>query len=98
MRDTVIADGGGVIMLNPEYGIRLGDEAQLENTYRTIGGFLKNDCAGYTGYVFTANTKLAGKIGLKAKRKMIFFSGTIECRLYEYELYAGKREPHEQPS
>jgi putative N6-adenine-specific DNA methylase len=90
--DSVVPNGSGVVMINPEYGIRLGDEKTLEDTYRKIGWFLKNRCAGYVGYVFTGNTKLIGNVGLKSKRRIPFNSGTLECRLYEYELYEGKRE------
>jgi putative N6-adenine-specific DNA methylase len=55
--------------------------------YRSIGNFLKKKCRGYRGYVFTAEPALAGQIGLKAKRHYNFFSGKIECRLYEYDLF-----------
>jgi putative N6-adenine-specific DNA methylase len=90
--DSSVPSGSGLVMINPEYGIRLGDEKNLEDTYRKIGGYLKNRCAGYMGYVFTGNTRLSGKIGLKSKRRIPFHSGSLECRLYEYELYEGKRE------
>ncbi|NLE00740.1 MAG: class I SAM-dependent RNA methyltransferase, partial [Fibrobacter sp.] len=88
---TVIPPGGGVIIINPEYGMRMGEESALEDTYRRIGNFFKNKCQGYRGYVFTGNTTLAGKIGLKSGRKIPFQSGKIECRLYEYELYRGTK-------
>jgi putative N6-adenine-specific DNA methylase len=90
--DSPVPTGKGIVMINPEYGIRLGDEKTLEDTYRKIGNFLKHKCTGYAGYVFTGNTKLSGKVGLKSKRRIPFNSGTLECRLYEYELYEGKRE------
>ncbi len=81
----------GVIYLNPEYGERMGDKTELEETYGRIGDFLKKKCKGYTGYVFTGNLDLAKKIGLKAKRKIEFYTGKIDCRLLEYELYGGTR-------
>jgi putative N6-adenine-specific DNA methylase len=81
----------GVVLLNPEYGFRMGDTEQLKGVYKKIGDFFKRRCSGYKGFVFTGNTDLAKHIGLKSKRKMPFLSGKIECRLYEYELYAGKR-------
>ena len=84
-------NGGGVVFFNPEYGERLGDEIELEKTYAEIGDFLKQKCKGYTGYVFTGNFSLAKKIGLKAKRKIEFYNGKIDCRLLEYELYSGSR-------
>jgi putative N6-adenine-specific DNA methylase len=82
----------GIFYVNPEYGERLGDIHQLEETYSRIGDFMKQKCGGYFGYVFTGNLDLAKKIGLKAKRRIEFYTSTIDCRLLEYELYSGSRE------
>jgi putative N6-adenine-specific DNA methylase len=87
----VPADAKGVMMVNPEYGERLGEETALEETYARIGDFMKQKCGGYYGYVFTGNLDLAKKIGLKAKRRIEFYNSTIDCRLLEYELYSGTR-------
>lgn len=81
----------GVVFFNPEYGERLGDEIILEETYALIGDFLKKKCKGYTGYIFTGNASLAKKVGLKAKRRIEFYNGKIDCRLLEYELYSGSK-------
>ena len=81
----------GIIYFNPEYGDRLGDEAALEITYGRIGDFMKKKCKGYMGYVFTGNLELAKKIGLKPKRRIEFYTSKIDCRLLEYELYAGTK-------
>jgi putative N6-adenine-specific DNA methylase len=85
----------GVVYFNPEYGDRLGVEAELEITYKRIGDFLKKKCKGYTGYIFTGNLELAKKIGLKPKRRIEFYTSKIDCRLLEYELYDGSREKRE---
>jgi putative N6-adenine-specific DNA methylase len=81
----------GIVFLNPEYGERMGEEKELEETYAEIGDFLKKKCKGYLGYVFTGNLELAKKIGLKPKRRIEFYTSKIDCRLLEYELYAGTR-------
>jgi len=81
----------GIIYFNPEYGERLGDESELKETYAEIGDFMKKKCKGYTGYVFTGNLELAKKIGLKAKRRIEFYTSKIDCRLLEYDLYSGTK-------
>jgi len=92
--DTPVPEGGGVVMFNPEYGERLGVHTKLEATYKRIGDFLKKECLGYRGYVFTGNPDLAKKIGLSTSRRIEFYNGKLDCRLLEYELYEGsKREP-----
>ena len=85
------AQEGAVVMFNPEYGERLGYEAELEATYARMGDFLKNKCKGYLGYIFTGNLELAKKIRLKPSRRIEFYNATIDCRLLEYEMYAGTK-------
>jgi putative N6-adenine-specific DNA methylase len=90
---TEVPEGeAGVVFFNPEYGERLGVEVELQQTYARIGDFLKKKCKGYTGYIFTGNLELAKKIGLKASRRIEFFTSKIDCRLLEYELYSGTRD------
>jgi putative N6-adenine-specific DNA methylase len=90
-QQTVIPDGPGVIYFNPEYGDRMGDETELELTYGHLGDFMKKQCKGYIGYIFTGNLELAKKIGLKPSRRIEFYTGKIDCRLLEYELYGGTK-------
>lgn len=87
---TPVPEGeAGVVVFNPEYGERLGVHSKLELTYKRMGDFMKKDCKGYTGYIFTGNPDLAKKIGLKASQKVEFYNGKLDCRLLEYELYDG---------
>jgi 23S rRNA G2445 N2-methylase RlmL len=91
---TEIPPPSGIVFINPEYGERMGDAAELEGTYSRIGDFLKKRCQGYTGYIFTGNLDLAKRVGLKASRRIEFYSAKLDCRLLEYELYSGsRREP-----
>ena len=77
---TIPENTEGVIYFNPEYGDRLGDEIELQETYSRMGDFLKQKCKGYMGYIFTGNLELAKKIGLKPKRRIEFYTGKIDCR------------------
>jgi putative N6-adenine-specific DNA methylase len=90
--ETNIPEGeSGVVYFNPEYGDRLGVEAELEITYKRLGDFLKKKCKGYFGYIFTGNLELGKKIGLKPSRRIEFYTSKIDCRLFEYELYSGTK-------
>ncbi|MFZ4860253.1 MAG: THUMP domain-containing class I SAM-dependent RNA methyltransferase [Desulfuromonadaceae bacterium] len=77
----------GVVIINPPYGKRLGEEDDLRELYCQIGDVMKKQCRGWTGYVLTGNMELAKYIGLKASRRHVLFNGAIECRLLKYELY-----------
>ncbi len=87
---------GAIILFNPEYGERLGEEIELEATYARMGDFLKNKCKGATGYIFTGNLELAKKIRLKPSRRIEFLNAKIDCRLLEYEMYAGTRRAEKE--
>ena len=93
--DTNLTTAAGIIVMNPEYGLRLGDIEPLEKEYKRIGDFLKQQCAGHTAYLLIGNKQLSAKIGLKASRRIVFYNGNIECRLLKYELYKGIKQPQQ---
>ncbi|MBN2539604.1 MAG: class I SAM-dependent RNA methyltransferase [Deltaproteobacteria bacterium] len=94
--DTPVPEGTGVILLNPEYGERMGEIKELEGVYKGIGDYFKQKCAGYRGYIFTGNLELAKQVGLRAKARIPFYNSNIECRLFGYDLYSGsKKKPKE---
>ncbi len=90
--ETPIPEQKGIIIINPPYGERIGDEQDLQLLYKKIGDFFKTRCQGYKGYVFTGNPELAKFIGLKPSRKIPFYNAKIECRLLEFEIYGGSKK------
>jgi len=87
-----VPPGGGVVVINPEYGLRMGRTEELGEVYRGIGDFFKQKCGGYKGFVFTGNPELSKAIGLRSRKRTQFYNGEVECRLIEFELYAGSRK------
>ena len=87
--DTPVPEGGGIIILNPEYGERMGEVDKLAATYARMGDWFKQKCAGSNGYIFTGNPALGKKVGLRTSRKIPFWNAKIECRLLEYKMYEG---------
>ena len=65
---------------------------RLEALYEGCGDWFKSISRGYRGYIFTGNLDMAKKVGLRTKRRLPFYNGEIECRLLEYELYAGTKK------
>jgi putative N6-adenine-specific DNA methylase len=88
---TPIPEEAGDVVLHGEYGVRLGDDEELIATYKRIGDFLKTDCAGWDGYVFTSGKPLIGAIRLKVSKRTPFINAEIDCRLLRYELYKGSK-------
>jgi putative N6-adenine-specific DNA methylase len=56
-----------------------------------MGDYLKQQCQGAIGYIFTGNLDLAKKIRLKPSRRIEFYNATIDCRLLEYQMYSGTK-------
>lgn len=90
-------EAGGVLLVNPEYGERLGDERNLVPTYKRLGDFFKTSCQGYHAWLITGSRPLAKKVGLRANHKRTLWNGPIECRLLRYELYGGSKKQRKQP-
>lgn len=79
----------GVLVMNPPYGVRLGEEEELAALYPKLGDVLKNRFADWRAYIISADANLPKLIRLSASRKTPLFNGALECRLYEYRLVAG---------
>jgi len=77
----------GTLLINPPYGERLKDEAELDALYKSIGDTLKQRWTGWTAWLLTGNLAAAKHIGLKATRRIPLWNGPLECRLLKYELY-----------
>ena len=75
----------GCVFFNPEYGIRLGDPAELAPVYERIGTFMNEKCRGWTGALITGNPDLAAQVNLYYRNRIQFFNGPIDCRLFIYE-------------
>jgi len=95
--ETPLPPAPFIVVMNPEYGKRMGEISHLEKVYERIGDFFKQKCQGVTGYVFTGNLDLAKKVHLTPSRKFPFFNADIDCRLLKYEMYAGSRRNDRNP-
>ena len=82
---TPIPDAKGTIFFNPEYGIRLGTYEELAPIYARMGEFMREKCAGWQGSVITGSPELAKCIDLIYQKRVPFFNGPIDCRLFIYD-------------
>ena len=83
----------GTIVANPPYGVRLAASHALADFYPRLGDALKQRFSGWTAFLMSGDTRLPKLIGLKASRRTPLFNGALECRLYEYRLFAGSMRP-----
>ncbi|MCO6429158.1 class I SAM-dependent RNA methyltransferase [Nitrosomonas communis] len=79
----------GIIVTNPPYGMRIGEQQALAQLYPKLGDVLKRKFSGWNAYIFTADPLLPKSIRLTASRRIPLFNGALECRLLEYKMVAG---------
>ena len=79
----------GIIVTNPPYGVRIGEQEDLAALYPLIGDTLKKKFAGWNAWFFTADMRLPKLIRLGVSRRIPLYNGALECRLYEYKMVEG---------
>lgn len=76
----------GIIIINPPYGTRIGEEDNLRDVYRDLGYTLKNRFKGWDCYILSGNKDLIRDLKLKASHKFFVYNGSLECRLLKYTI------------
>ena len=79
----------GVLVTNPPYGERMGEQQELAGFYPKFGDALKQKFAGWNCYILSADMNLPKLIKLQVSRRTPLFNGALECRLFEYKIVAG---------
>jgi len=76
----------GLVVANPPYGERLGEESELPGLYHALGAALKRCYTGWQGAVFTGNPDLGKVMGLRAHKMHVLWNGALECRLLHFDI------------
>jgi putative N6-adenine-specific DNA methylase len=79
----------GIIVTNPPYGERLGEQQELAEFYPKLGDALKKKFSGWRAYLLSADMRLPKLIRLAASKRTPLFNGALECRLFEYKMVGG---------
>ena len=80
----IINEEPGIVLCNPPYGRRIGDEKELIDLYSQLGDFLKQNCSGWTLWLLSGNPKLTRFLKMKASLKIPINNGGIDCRWMKY--------------
>jgi 23S rRNA (guanine2445-N2)-methyltransferase / 23S rRNA (guanine2069-N7)-methyltransferase len=76
----------GLLLCNPPYGERLGDEQALRPLYTSLGDLLKRRFGGWRAFVLSGGPELTRYLGLRASHQWSVWNGAIACRLLEYPI------------
>ncbi|HEY3303099.1 MAG TPA: THUMP domain-containing protein [Candidatus Binatia bacterium] len=79
----------GIIVTNPPYGVRLGEQQELAEFYPKLGDALKKNFSGWRACILSADMRLPKLIRLAASKRTPLFNGALECRLFEYKMVEG---------
>ncbi|SDF06192.1 bifunctional 23S rRNA (guanine(2069)-N(7))-methyltransferase RlmK/23S rRNA (guanine(2445)-N(2))-methyltransferase RlmL [Phytopseudomonas seleniipraecipitans] len=71
----------GLVISNPPYGERLGDEASLLYLYQNLGERLRQACMGWEAAVFTGAPDLGKRMGIRSHKQYAFWNGALPCKL-----------------
>jgi 23S rRNA (guanine2445-N2)-methyltransferase / 23S rRNA (guanine2069-N7)-methyltransferase len=79
----------GLVISNPPYGERLGDEMTLIALYRDLGEWVVNHVRGWQFMMLTSNEQLARQIPVRPEKSTRVINGGLECRAYRFPILAG---------
>jgi 23S rRNA (guanine2445-N2)-methyltransferase / 23S rRNA (guanine2069-N7)-methyltransferase len=86
----------GLVITNPPYGERMGEDADVIALYRLLGAKLKDEFAGWKASVIAADEAHGHALGLRADKRYKLYNGAIECTLLNFDIAAAdapKPEP-----
>ena len=78
--------GPGLLVCNPPYGHRVGADDDLEQLYRSLGSFVRDQASGWQLWLLSGNASLTGALRLKASRRIPVSNGGIDCRWLNYGI------------
>ncbi|HQU97662.1 MAG TPA: bifunctional 23S rRNA (guanine(2069)-N(7))-methyltransferase RlmK/23S rRNA (guanine(2445)-N(2))-methyltransferase RlmL [Nitrosomonas sp.] len=76
----------GLLICNPPYGERLGDEAQTTTLYRTFGEVLKQQFIGWQAAIIIGDPELGFRLGVRSQKPITMFNGALECKLLRLDI------------
>ncbi len=81
VRPTHLPLDSGLVICNPPYGERLGEQESLRYLYAHLGERLRAEFEGWQAAVFTGNPDLGKTMGLRSHKQYRFWNGTIASQL-----------------
>jgi putative N6-adenine-specific DNA methylase len=85
--------GPGSVVINPPYGIRVGERDPLRNLYAALGRTLRARCPGWTLALLSPDRALEGQVGIPLDEALRTSNGGIPVRLVVGRV-PGENDPH----
>ena len=94
-RPTHRAMPEGLLVCNPPWGERLGEESSLRYLYRELGESLHREFQGWHAAIVTSNMSLGKAVGLRSHKQYALNNGALDIQVLLFELSEGNRFRHE---
>ena len=78
---TELMPGPGLLVTNPPYGARIGEEKSLRNLYAQLGNVARNRLPGWRVAMLGANARLEGQVGMPLREIWRTNNGGIPVHL-----------------
>ena len=82
----------GLLITNPPYGARMGEQEQLIPLYKKLGTVLQKNFAQWRAAVYTGNLDLARELDLSPAKQYSLFNGSIPCKLLVFDNMQSKSQ------
>jgi len=76
----------GLLICNPPYGERLGDEQETAELYKKFGETLKAHFIGWKAAMIISNPELGFRLGIRSHKPITLFNGALECKLLRMDI------------
>lgn len=73
----------GCVITNPPYGVRMGEEREIEELYRSIPDVLRR-LKTWSHFILTAHPDFERLVGQEANKRRKLYNGRLQCNLYQF--------------
>ena len=77
------------------------EDAQVQDGgdfFNQLASHWKKNYSGWTAWMLTPDLKLPGKMRLKETRRVPMWNGPLECRLFRFDMVAGRMKEKNEPA
>jgi 23S rRNA (guanine2445-N2)-methyltransferase / 23S rRNA (guanine2069-N7)-methyltransferase len=76
----------GLLICNPPYGERLGDEEHISQLYLQFGETLKANFNNWKASLIISNPEMGFRLGIRSQKPITLYNGPLECKLLRLNI------------
>ena len=76
----------GLVICNPPYGERLGDDEEISQLYLQFGSVLKSHFQHWKASLIISNPEMGFRLGIRSQKPITLYNGALECKLLRLNI------------